>query len=263
MDIWSRPAYLPYVQPQLTESMIHDAERKMGVKLPKEYLDILRIQNGGYIRYTHLDIHNESISGIGPYYSSITDFEWLEEYDNLPFDVKNLFPFDGDGHWNVCLDYRKNINEPQITIIDTETEEEKVIAQSFKEFLKAMVVDTEENYVIETNSTLERIVEQISELANVDFSKPNDFANGFLQYTGTYKESWVWVSPNKVPCGFIRKDEERFDELKSEMLKMTVRHPEVPENSLIISVSNESVKQELFDILKAQQVSIKALKAYF
>ena len=50
--IWRVPAYLPYLQPALTEEAILAAENSIGFKLPTAYLELLREQNGGYIRYS-------------------------------------------------------------------------------------------------------------------------------------------------------------------------------------------------------------------
>lgn len=49
--IWSVPAYLPYLQPPLTDEAVASAEKELGLQLPIEYLNLLRKQNGGYIRY--------------------------------------------------------------------------------------------------------------------------------------------------------------------------------------------------------------------
>jgi hypothetical protein len=75
--IWSVPAYLPYLQPPLTEAVIRDTEIRLGVRLPKSYLDILKQQNGGYLRFSLPNIATEMVWGIGPNYPSITDiFDW-------------------------------------------------------------------------------------------------------------------------------------------------------------------------------------------
>lgn len=50
-NIWKVPKYLPYVQPILTDEILESAERKIGFKLPIELIEILKIQNGGYVRY--------------------------------------------------------------------------------------------------------------------------------------------------------------------------------------------------------------------
>lgn len=41
--IWRVPAYLPYLQPPLTEQALSRAEAEIGFKLPKEYIELLRI----------------------------------------------------------------------------------------------------------------------------------------------------------------------------------------------------------------------------
>jgi hypothetical protein len=35
-DLWSKPPYLPHVQPELTDEAVREAERALGVKLPKD-----------------------------------------------------------------------------------------------------------------------------------------------------------------------------------------------------------------------------------
>jgi len=122
--IWRRPAYLPYVQPPLTDKMVTDAEKQLDRKLPLKLIELLKIQNGGYLRKLLKDDSCPStmIMGIGPHRPSLTSLDW---------DQKDLLPFDGDSHWNLCLDYRANKEEPCITLLG-EGGEEKKIANTFK-----------------------------------------------------------------------------------------------------------------------------------
>ncbi len=53
LHIWGVPVYTPYVHSQLTDDMIRGAEEKLGVTLPQVLLDLLKQQNGGYLRKTH------------------------------------------------------------------------------------------------------------------------------------------------------------------------------------------------------------------
>jgi hypothetical protein len=46
-DFW-RSNY--YNHPPLTDEMVEAAEKQLGVKLPLEYIALLRIQNGGYTK---------------------------------------------------------------------------------------------------------------------------------------------------------------------------------------------------------------------
>jgi hypothetical protein len=262
-NIWRTPKYLPYVQPFLTDETIKEAEIKMGYKLPKEYLELLHIQNGGYIRYTIDEAPHSQISGIGPYYPSITNFEWLKEYEGLSFEIDGLFPFDGDGHWNLCLDYRKNKDEPEITYIDTEIDFEKPIAKNFKEYIGKLIIETDNEFVIETNFTIEELAEIISNVADIKFEEPDSFAHGYPIYRSKYNDSWVWLSPNKVQSGFVRENDNRYEELKSLMLPTSLRHPEIPNDFIYISVSDILQRQNLFDILSRKGIKIREAKMYF
>ena len=92
-SIWQVPIFLPYRQPPLTDDALANAEKLIGYKLPVKYIELLNIQNGGYIRCKGLKGLNEVIYGIGPYFPNITDFDWTDE--DVSFELNGLVPFDG------------------------------------------------------------------------------------------------------------------------------------------------------------------------
>jgi hypothetical protein len=260
--IWQVPMYLPYLQPALTDEAINDAELKIGHKLPLEYISLLRIQNGGYIRYTLSDTPHEVIAGIGSYFPSLTEFNWLNEYEGaVSFELNGLIPFDGDGHWNICLDYRKNKTEPEITYIDTETDYEIKIADSFRDYLALLVLKTDCEYVIQSNRSLNEAIKNISALTGITFEEPDTFAQGYPIYRSKINEAWIWVSPNKVPKGFVRPTEDRYEELKHWMEQSSLRYSELSENDLLINCSEEVEMKKLFAILLDKGVRIIKLSS--
>lgn len=170
-SIWRKPIYLPYLQPKLTEEVLEDAEKKLGYKLPKEFIGLLKIQNGGYLRKTLEDSLNRQIYGIGPYFPSLTDVDWTEYKDWVSFELNGLIPFDGDGHWYLCLDYRNNATTPQVTYIDTECDSQENIAPSFSDYLSQLTLDVEDKLVIATNQSIENIASQLEETLQVNWRK--------------------------------------------------------------------------------------------
>ena len=40
--IWRVPAYLPYLQPPLTDKAVASAEKQIGYRLPVEFLNLLK-----------------------------------------------------------------------------------------------------------------------------------------------------------------------------------------------------------------------------
>lgn len=258
--IWQVPKYLPYVQPTLTDEILTIAEKKIGHKLPKEYVDLLQIQNGGYIRFTLKETPNDQIYGIGPYFPSLTDFDWSDYEDAVSFTLNGLVPFDGDGHWSLCFDYREDKIEPEITFIDTECDNEESIAKNFKEYLSLLELKTEDKFVIKTNSPIEEVITSISRILKIEFEDPEYFNYGYASYRSKVKDCWIWVSPNKAPSGFIRETDKRYDELKSQMETTSIRFPEIPENYLFISASDDIVRQTLFEKLNSNEVEIVDFK---
>lgn len=258
--IWDVPTYLPYVQPPLTEQIVRHAESEIGYPLPKEYIDILKIQNGGCIRYSLPDGLHTCIAGIGPHFPSLTDFEGFLEYaEYMSFDLKGLIPFDGDGHWNLCLDYRRNKLEPEITYVFTESDREEKLATSFRDYLAMLSLKTKGIYVLETESSLERTVQDLSQLTGIRFGEPDSFAQGYLQYSGTFNDSRIWVSANRVPSGFVRQEDERYEELRHLMDTTALRYPELSENVMLVEAVEEKAIERLIANLRDRGLRVRSL----
>lgn len=172
--IWQVPAYLPYLQPPLTDKAISSAEMEMGYKLPTEYLSLLWKQNGGYIRYSLPEMVHEKIAGIGPYFPSLTDFDWDECQEYVSYSLEGLVPFDGDGHWHLCLDYRKNPQKPSVTYADVECDRESPIADSFGAYLALLQLKTDDCFVLLSVTDLEEVQAKLSKSLRASFEPPND-----------------------------------------------------------------------------------------
>jgi hypothetical protein len=240
--IWRVPAYLPYVQPPLTEAAVASAEREIGYKLPAEYLNLLKKQNGGYIRYSLPEMVHDSIAGIGPHFPSLTGFDWDECQESVSFPLQGLVPFDGDGHWHICLDYRRQNDAPAITYVDIECDRESPIAASFADYLEQLQIDVEDQYVVEAVTEIEQLKSELSAALGIAFEPPDTFAHGYPTYRGrlgTEKNpQWVWISPNTVPRGFVRPDHARYAELKDLMPGLASRFPKAPADGYILSATD-------------------------
>ena len=95
---------------KLTDDMVINAEKKLGVKLPSAYIELCRIQNGGYIIYDafptsvptgwaedHISV--DHIRGIEEKGILSNDY-YIEEWD-LP---KDIILLGGDGHTWTAMD---------------------------------------------------------------------------------------------------------------------------------------------------------------
>ena len=139
-----------YGHPPLIEEMVSLAEETLLVKLPATYVNLLRIQNGGYTqgfgfpmqvqtRWAEDHIPLDELFGIVVDGSIVTaqnilDSHYLSEEWGLP---PRQVLLNGDGHWWITLDYRKD-NEPTVAWIDTEGQEEFTVAATFDEFVAAL-----------------------------------------------------------------------------------------------------------------------------
>lgn len=236
MSIWRVPAYLPYLQPALTEAAVAEAEAELGVKLPESYLALLREQNGGYLRRgDHPSGHApvNVLAGIGPSYPHLQR-DWsgvksamAEMKAKKPKDIDRLIAFCGDGHYYYCLDYRKP-GEPRVTYIDVECfDKDEVLAPDFATFLSQLTSEPEEAWGLVTDLPGKKVAAALSEASGSKFVDGGDQDNGYHVYRAALGPSqWAWLSANRCRKGFVRKGERNHAKLSKLMPELVDRHPE-------------------------------------
>jgi hypothetical protein len=263
--IWKVPAYLPYLQPPLTAQAVASAEHQIGYKLPAEYVRLLKEQNGGYIRFSLPEMVHDSIAGIGPHFPSLTGFDWDECQEHVSFPLQGLVPFDGDGHWHLCLDYRENSDAPSITHADIECDRESRIADSFADYLAMLQLDVGDEYVLVGVTDIEQVTSGLSSSLGVAFDPPDTWAHGYPTHRarlGTASNpEWVWITPNSVPRGFVRPDDPRYAELRSLMPGYASRFPEVPAGSYILGAT-EGARTKVIEACTRAGTIVRPLREY-
>ena len=142
----------------VTQEMINHAQEFLGVKLPAEYIELIKIKNGGETKYrryptTHwnryaegwipfyeiVGIYNDPDDNHSIYITSCMIKEW-----NLP---QNIVLLDGEVHYWVALDYREcgSTGNPSVVWIDVDNKQEFKLANSFSEFINGLVEEWEDH----------------------------------------------------------------------------------------------------------------------
>lgn len=145
-----------YNNPPLTEDMIAQAEAFLGCRLPKAYLDLLRVQNGGYLAEkmafplfegaNQVDdcVSIDDLSGIVPLAEGQELNEGAHNILHTPYMLREWgLPekqvlLSGDGHTWLSLDYRDAEDEPAVIWLDSEAGSEEFLAESFMEFFSKL-----------------------------------------------------------------------------------------------------------------------------
>jgi hypothetical protein len=240
---WSVPAFLDYVQPALTEEAVAGAEAQLGVVLPAVYLRLLREQNGGYLRARSK--LSETMFGIGPRFPSITrDESWWRPKNAepgmwAPEEPALLIPFDGDGHWDMCFDYRKcgPAGDPSVTYVDCECEYEEPIAGHLLDYLAGLVDDESDRSIrVYGTTTPEVVARGIARCLRRDVPTVGDFDHGYPIWRVALGDAeWCWCSSNRVPKGFRREG------LRVVTTEATaLRIPEDPSCRVLLSCTEEA-----------------------
>ncbi len=146
--------------PPLKLAAVHAAEKSLGYRLPAAYVDLLLVQNGGYLqrsffpttkcpRWADDHVLIEEIMGIGrdgingKLGSKYLISEW--GYPEVGVVISS------DGHTAFMLDYSKcgQDGEPRVIWVDVETEDGTpkvaVLAPSFTKFLDKLRVPPEDD----------------------------------------------------------------------------------------------------------------------
>lgn len=144
------------VQAALTSDSVADAERVLGVALPSELLELLRIRNGGPVAdawstfptsqptsWSPDHVPLDSLFGIGRDAGGLTllDSPYLVEEWGLPSPVVLL---SGSGPCWIALDYRTAdvSGNPSVTWLDADFESELALAEDFRTFVEGLAPDT-------------------------------------------------------------------------------------------------------------------------
>lgn len=137
--------------PPMTDEDVRWFERSHGIRLPANLVRLLRVQNGGYPRWTlHPQINGRFETVRGLVRQGGLKVDWKEELEYMreesirePSGLQRMIGLTGGGHYDVCLDYgRGSPSEPVVTFVDLERFEPAVVlAKSFDEFVVALRYD--------------------------------------------------------------------------------------------------------------------------
>ncbi|WP_397538485.1 SMI1/KNR4 family protein [Rummeliibacillus pycnus] len=150
VKIWANNPEDTYKLKKLKVSDIKKAEKIFGINLPKEYIEILKVQNGGEIIYNAFPSpqptawdetsgYIDHIFGIGKDPGILDTPYYIQEWE-MP---ENIVLISGDGSEWIAFDYRHTKINPPIIYINNDSNEIITVADSFNEFIS--ILYTQEN----------------------------------------------------------------------------------------------------------------------
>ncbi|QKS69834.1 SMI1/KNR4 family protein [Paenalkalicoccus suaedae] len=145
--IWDKRSEDPFTLAPITLEEIKQVEQTIQRSFPHEYIAQILEKNGGVTRFNAIrtgqptewaedHVNVEFIYGIGKNEGILDSPYFIKEW-GLPEDVLLLT---GTGHAWIVLDYRTPGQEPHISYIDVESEQDFIIAGSFKDFVSRLYV---------------------------------------------------------------------------------------------------------------------------
>jgi len=141
-----------FTGPEVNDEMISSAESRLGVQLPRAYVELLRVRNGGVpVRrccpvafpssWADDHIAISAILGVGGEWgidaALLGSPTMIEEWGYPPIGVVICATPSG-GHDTVMLDYRADATEPSVVYVD-EDRVPRQIAATFEDFLTRLV----------------------------------------------------------------------------------------------------------------------------
>lgn len=234
-EFWKIPIYVPYLQEVLDANKIRECEDKVGFKLPSSLVDLLYVQNGGYVNahgYGGLHV----LSGIGPDRPNITELTRQMRKDNKSYNSEKLVALDGDGHYYICLDYRENDLRPKVVHVDFECDTESILAETFKDHIlyeelnEFEMEDAEGNFLLAVNLELHQCCQKILEInSSFDLQNLGDRGQGYLEYQIIAKDRIVCLlSSNEVNKYYAGSLNQRAVDLNIKGNPKALRYKDLP-----------------------------------
>lgn len=160
-DFWADSDYArrEYVGPSFSELDVKRVEKELGYVLPRSYIELMRLQNGGMPKRTnhrtsertswardHVAITGIYSIGREKAYSLCGKFNssfWVEEWGYPPIGIY-FADCPSAGHDMLCLDYREcgANGEPKVVHVDQECDYKiTVVAENFESFVRGLEGD--------------------------------------------------------------------------------------------------------------------------
>jgi len=197
-----------------TELEICIREEQIGFKFPESYRELMKLQNGGYLRRSafyfdgecrELFYNGATIDKITPKpigYQSMKDVlkEWMEldELNSLSkteFNYLNRLPLIShmDGHECMCFDYgwteKYEKKEPNIVFFNDRFEEYLRLS-NFEDFVNGLVYygyeSTKYYYGIYSRENIDDIQSKIGRILNLEFDKKSAKNHGWFNFEKWY-----------------------------------------------------------------------------
>lgn len=166
--IWFNNPNDLYKLKKLKDSHIQKAEKILEIQLPKEYIEILKEQNGGGIVYNAFPSpkptawdetsgYIDHIFGIGEEPGILDTPYYIQEWE-MP---EGIVLFSGDGSEWIAFDYRNTKSNPPIIYLNNDSNEIITVADTFSEFIsKLFLQETIEEIFEEEPQVTQPEVEQ-------------------------------------------------------------------------------------------------------
>ncbi|NMH74562.1 SMI1/KNR4 family protein [Bacillus sp. RO2] len=198
MKIFTGEYFDNYRLEDITSEVVDDAEKKLKVKLPSAYINLLNEQNGGEIKlkkYIHSVFEDgfieiDYIYGIG---QKGGEGILIDTYIRKEWGLSNKFVYiNGDSHNWIALDYRRYIGDnPPVVYIDTDTKVKIRIAEDFTEFISRLTVLEEQSQRYDIGDDYEDFARDVVEEALLNGSHKYNMTAG-LHYFGLLDEDLNW-----------------------------------------------------------------------
>lgn len=230
MEIWDVDSR-QYRLDSLLEEDIQLAEAYFGVKLPDDYIKLLKIQNGGTLICNALPIalnrwggddylEIDNLRGINKD-KGIMETDYFKQEWGIS--KSNIILISGDGQSWIALDYNLGA-DPKVIYIETDTERITQIYDTFQEFINHLYIhehDEEEGLRTTPLPTIEDARKLINCSEEDDIIEGFDIFNSFIYDESIHEEYFDYV------LNFIKSGNEDLKDYAAEAVwrAVTAQYP--------------------------------------